>query len=173
VRSVVPGAPARAITGEGPLETIRARQLIESELAANAARQMKKAQIAGLREALVLMQEDVAAGQMPTRGDRLFHLRIAEASQNSVLQRVVAQLYDERHNPVFEQLGSHFETAASWTMAIDEHRAVIDAIAAHSPEAARDAMATHLSRSHDRFTVSIASGTTAVPPRRRVPRKVA
>ena len=185
VRGVVPGAPARAITGEGPLETIRARQLIESELAANAARQMKKAQIAGLREALVLMQEEVAAGQMPTRGDRLFHLRIAEASHNSVLQRVVAQLYDERHNPVFEQLGNHFETAASWTKAIDEHRAVIDAIAAHSPEAAREAMATHLSRSHDRFTVSIASsaapaktppdpGTTpAIAPRRRAQRKAA
>jgi DNA-binding FadR family transcriptional regulator len=157
VRGVVPGAPMRAHIGEGPLETIRARQLIEAELAANAARQMKKAQIAGLREALVLMQEDVAAGQMPTRGDRLFHLRIAEASQNSVLQRVVAQLYDERHNPLFEQLGSHFETAASWTKAIDEHRAVIEAIAAHSPEAAREAMVTHLSRSHDRFTVSIAS----------------
>jgi DNA-binding FadR family transcriptional regulator len=157
VRSAAPGTPARAITGEGPLETIRARQLIESELAANAARHMKKAQIAGLREAVALMQEEVAAGQMPTRGDRLFHLRIAEASQNSVLQRVVAQLYDERHNPVFEQLGNHFETAASWTKAIDEHRAVVDAIAAHSPDAAREAMATHLSRSHDRFTVSIAS----------------
>ena len=154
VRSAVPGAATRTNIGEGPLETIRARQLIEAELAANAARQMKKAQIAGLREALVLMEEDVAAGQMPTRGDRLFHLRIAEASQNSVLQRVVEQLYDERHNPLFEQLGSHFETGASWTKAIDEHRAVIEAIAAHSPEAAREAMATHLSRSHDRFTAS-------------------
>ena len=62
---------------------------------------------------------------------------------------------------------------ASFLRAIDEHRAVIEAIAAHSPEAAREAMATHLSRSHDRFTVSIASGTTAAPPRRRVPRKAA
>jgi GntR family transcriptional repressor for pyruvate dehydrogenase complex len=156
VRGVVPGAAARSITGEGPLETIRARELIEAELAANAARQMKKAQIAGLREALVLMQEEIDSGHMPTRGDRLFHLRIAEASQNAVLQRVVAQLYDERHNPLFAQLGSHFETATSWGMAIAEHRAVIDAIAAHSPEAARQAMATHLSRSHDRFTVNIA-----------------
>jgi len=97
----------------------------------------------------------------------------------------LAQLYDERHNPVFEQLGSHFETAASWTTAIDEHRAVIDAIAAHSPEAAREAMATHLARSHDRFTVSIASGaapartppaagnTPATAPRRRASRKAA
>jgi len=144
----------RRVSGEGPLETIRARQLIESELAAHAARHMKKAQIAGLRNALALMQQEVDAGRMPTRGDRLFHERIAEACENSVLQRVVGELFDERHNPLFEQLGSHFETVRSWTIAIAEHQAVVDAIAAHSPEAARAAMATHLERSHDRFTAS-------------------
>jgi len=144
----------RRVSGEGPLETIRARQLIESELAAHAARHMKKAQIAGLRNALALMQQEVDAGRMPTRGDRLFHERIAEACENSVLQRVVGELFDERHNPLFEQLGSHFETVRSWTIAIAEHQAVVDAIAEHSPEAARAAMATHLERSHDRFTAN-------------------
>ena len=165
VRSAAAPAPsaAAAATGEGPLETIRARQLIEAELAANAARQMKKAQITGLREAVMLMEQEVAAGQMPTRGDRLFHLRIAEASQNAVLQRVVAQLYDERHNPLFEQLGSHFETSASWRIAIAEHRAVIDAIAAHEPDAARDAMNTHLARSHARFTANFGAQIGARP----------
>jgi hypothetical protein len=38
-------------------------------------------------------------------------MRIAEASDNSVLVRIVAELFDERHNPLYEQLGSHFETA--------------------------------------------------------------
>ena len=47
-----PTRPACAqVTAEGPLETIRARQLIESELAAHAAQHMKKPQVAGLREA--------------------------------------------------------------------------------------------------------------------------
>src|SRR5687767_6673736 len=67
---------ARRVTAEAPLETIRARQMIESELAAQAARQMKKAQIAGLRAAISLMEDTVAAGRMPTQGDRLFHVRI-------------------------------------------------------------------------------------------------
>jgi DNA-binding FadR family transcriptional regulator len=142
------------VSGEGPLEIIRARQLIEAELAAHAARHMKKPQIAGLRNALALMQQEVDAGQLPTRGDRLFHERIAEASENSVLQRVIGELFDERHKPLYEQLGNHFETARSWTIAIAEHQAIVDAIASHSPEAAREAMATHLARSHDRFTAS-------------------
>lgn len=139
---------------EGPLETIRARQLIEAELAAHAALHMKKAQVAGLREAVAQMERDVAAGRMPTAGDRLFHLRIAEASENAVLLRIIGLLFDERHNPIFEQLGNHFENAKSWTVAIGEHRAVIDAITHQSPQAARAAMATHLANSHDRFTAN-------------------
>ena len=169
-------ARARPVSAEGPLETIRARQLIESELAAHAATHMNKAQVVGLKNALALMQQEVDSGHTPTRGDRLFHLRIVEAAENSVLQRVVCELFDERHNPLFEQLGSHFETASSWAAAIREHQAVIDAIARHSASDARAAMATHLSNSHDRFTVNI---THTVPaeappaPRRKPARKAA
>jgi DNA-binding FadR family transcriptional regulator len=143
---------ARRVVAEAPLETIRARQVIESELAAQAALQMKPAQVRGLRDAIAAMEEEAAAGQVPTHGDRLFHLRIAEASDNSVLLRVVGELFDERRNPLFAQLGSHFETADSWAAAIAEHRAVVAAIAAHAPERAREAMRRHLSNSHDRFT---------------------
>src|SRR6187200_3672664 len=72
---VRPGDPktARPVSAEGPLEIIRARQMIESELAAHAARHMTKAQVAGLRDAIAVMEAQVADGQMPTRGDRLFH----------------------------------------------------------------------------------------------------
>ena len=149
-------ASARPVSAESPLETIRARQMIEGELAACAATHMKKPQIVALRNAVALMKQEVGAGQTPSRGDRLFHLRIAEAAENSVLGRIVAELFDERFNPLFAQLGSHFETATSWGTAIAEHEAVIEAIAARSPEAARSAMSTHLARSHDRFTASIA-----------------
>src|SRR5437763_10952795 len=72
VRDTQP-AGTRRITAEGPLETIRARQLIESELAANAARTMKRSQLTGLRDAISVMETDAAAGQPPTRGGRLFH----------------------------------------------------------------------------------------------------
>jgi GntR family transcriptional regulator, transcriptional repressor for pyruvate dehydrogenase complex len=172
-------ALARVVSAEAPLETIRARQLIESELAAHAAAHMSKAQIGGLREALAQMEADAAAGRTPTRGDRLFHLRIAEAADNSVLLRVVGELFDERHNPLFEQLGSHFETPQSWSAAIAEHRAVFDAIARQSARSARSAMARHLRRSHDRFTASWPTADAAAPAlpsrarRKATPRKAA
>jgi len=171
VRAADPSARNAAVSheAESPLETIRARQLIESELAAYAALHMRRAQVAGLREAIAVMEQEAAAGQTPTEGDRLFHTRIAEACENSVLLRVVSDLFDERHNPLFEQLGSHFETAGSWAIAIDEHRAVIDAIAHQSPQGAREAMARHLANSHDRFMQSWPAETEA--PARRAARK--
>jgi len=135
----------------GPFEIIRARQVVECELAALAARQMDAAQVAGLREALAMMADDVARGVPPIRGDRLYHLRIAEAADNGPLLRTVTELFDERNNPLFEQLGQHFESAPTWRLALAEHQAVIDAIAAGQADAARAAMHAHLQNSHDRF----------------------
>ena len=138
----------------GPFEIIRARQVIECETAAIAARTMNAAQVRGLREAVVLMEEDIARGEMPIRGDRLFHTRIAEAADNAPLLRVVSDLFDERNNPLFERIGQHFESGPSWRIAVAEHKAVIAAIAAHDARRARAAMQTHLQRSHDRFAAA-------------------
>ena len=156
VREQPSAAAGRAapVTAEPPLETIRARELIECELAARAAGTMKAAQVRGLREAIRLMAQEVDAGQMPTQGDRLFHVRIVESAGNAVLTRIVTDLYDERHNPLFAQLGSHFENSSSWRLAMAEHQAVVDAITAHDADAARQAMSRHLTLSHDRFTAS-------------------
>jgi DNA-binding FadR family transcriptional regulator len=136
----------------GPLETIRARQLIESELAALATSSTDASLLTDLWETLRDMESDIAAGHMPIRGDRAFHIRIAQASENSALQAVVAQLFDERNGPLFTTLGSHFEREDSWKDAADEHRAVIEAIATQDAAVARAAMHNHLDRSHQRFS---------------------
>jgi DNA-binding FadR family transcriptional regulator len=152
VLAQVGDAPARAVGNAfGPFEIIRARQLVEGELAAEAARVMNASQVSGLHEALALMEQDIGRGITPIRGDRLFHLRIAEAADNTALLHVVTELFDERNNPLFEQLGAHFENEPSWRTAVAEHRAVVQAIAAHAPQRARAAMHTHLRNSHDRF----------------------
>ncbi len=157
---------SRRVVAEAPLETIRARAVIESELAAHAATRRKPALLRGLRETIVLMETEATAGRVPLRGDRLFHQRIAEAADNSVLLRVVTELFDERQsNPLYEQLGSHFETSQSWAAAIAEHRAVVDAIATRSADAAREAMRRHLANSHDRYTAGWPAARERVPAR--------
>jgi DNA-binding FadR family transcriptional regulator len=47
---------------------------------------------------------------MPLAADRLFHLRIAEASGNSALALVVKTLWDQRTGPLFLRLEHHFDT---------------------------------------------------------------
>jgi GntR family transcriptional repressor for pyruvate dehydrogenase complex len=136
----------------GPLEIIRARQLIECELAAVAARSADSTLVPDLQETLRDMESDITARKLPIRGDRNFHIRIAQASDNSALQAVVTQLFDERNGPLFTRLGSHFERESTWKEAVDEHRAVIEAIARHDPDMARAAMSGHLDRSHERFS---------------------
>jgi GntR family transcriptional regulator, transcriptional repressor for pyruvate dehydrogenase complex len=148
-----PAATARQVEPNafGPFEIIRARQLIEGELAALAAQRMSPAQVHGLREALAEFSGDIQRGVLPIHGDRLFHLRIAEAADNGPLLRVVTELFDERNSPLFEQLGQHFEAPETWRLAQAEHQAVLEAIAAGDPAAAGSAMRLHLQRSHDRF----------------------
>ena len=139
----------------GPFDIIRARALIEAELAALAARACTPALVKRLRSAVKAMEDDVARGVMPIRGDREFHLALAEASGNAALVRVVTELFDERNNPLFEQLGRHFENARSWRCAVAEHRNVLRAVAGGEAAAARRAMQQHLKHSHDRFAAAL------------------
>lgn len=155
-------------TALGPFDIIRARQLIESELAARVARTRKAATLRGLREAIASMQADIAQSLLPIRGDRQFHVCLAEACDNSALLRVVTQLCDERHNPLFDRLGSHFESVRSWGLAVSEHLAVVAAIDDKDPARARAAMHLHLERTHDRFEAAwVAEGREPVVRRAR------
>ena len=155
VMALEPAAHPRTIEAAlGPFDIIRARQLIESELAALAARQKSATAIKRLRASGTLMEDDIARGVRPIRGDRDFHVALAEASANAALVRVVTELFDERNNPLFEQLGRHFENARSWRQAVAEHRAVVRAVAAGDVAAARAAMRSHLGNSHDRFAAA-------------------
>ncbi len=146
-------ASARAVEAGvfGLFEIFRARQLVEGEIAAVVARQASVTLLRDLGIVLAQMEADIAAGTLPIEGDRLFHLRIAEAADNGPLLRTVTELYDMRDSPLFEHFGQHFESVDSWRTAVAEHKAVVEALAAHDPEAARAAMQQHLQRSHDSY----------------------
>ncbi len=162
VRARDPAAPLRNVSADGPFEVIQARLLIEGELAAAAAERMNAGQVAGLRLAMRVMEDEAKRGLTPVRGDRLFHLRLAEASDNAVLLRLVTELFDERSNPLFAKLGSHFENGPSWALAVVEHNAVVDAIARHAPAEARAAMHHHLQASQDRYAAGWGAAADSV-----------
>lgn len=140
---------------EGPLEVIRARALVEGEVAALAAMSGSKAQFDAIEAAIAQMAADAAAGIKPLEADRLFHVRVAEAAGNSVLVGVVRRLFDLRLGPLFDQLHSHFETPEVWAEAIEEHREVLAALRGKNPEQARALMLQHMDIAYRRLTSSL------------------
>jgi DNA-binding FadR family transcriptional regulator len=145
-------AHANGDASAGPFELLRARHLIESECAALAAKSADKAQVAAIDAALDDMERELAGGDMPLVGDRLFHLRSAEATGNGALVHVVKMLWEERTGPLYKQLEHHYDSPKLWRAAIAEHRAVAKAIAARDVEGARATMRRHLDQAYRRFS---------------------
>src|SRR6185312_13997363 len=157
-----PGSASRADSPEaaaGPFELLRARYVIESECAALAAKSARRPQVQAIEAALGEMDREMEAGQQPLPGDRLFHLRIAEATGNGALVHVTKLLWDERSGPLYQQLEHHYDSPELWRAAMNEHRAVLKSIAARDPEAARAAMQRHLNQAYKRFS----KGWNALP----------
>lgn len=155
---------------EGPLELIRARGMLEGEVAAAAAKNASKAQLDAIEEALQSMVTDTRAGRNPLQSDRLFHIRVAEATGNSVLVGLVGQLFDARLGALFNRLHSHFDHDAVWHEAVDEHTRVMKALRTRDPELARAAMRRHMDISFKRYSSSLTDqrGDAVAKPKRTV-----
>ena len=138
----------------GPLQVMQARELVEGEVAALAARHAKRAHVAEMAGAIQRMHDDVAAGIEPRAGDEAFHTAIAQACGNEVLSDTVRSYWSARHGPLFTRLGDYFENPASWNAALVEHAAVLEAIRARDAQAARDAMHQHLKKATSRYSAS-------------------
>src|ERR1700686_5015616 len=124
----------------GPFELLRARWVVEGECAALAAKSARKAQIAAIDESLESMQKEMEGETPAVNADRLFHLRVAEGTGNGALVQVVRMLWEDRSGPLYKQLEHHYDSPELWDAALAEHRAVVKAIAAREPAAARAAM---------------------------------
>ena len=138
----------------GPLEVMRARQVIEVEVAAMAAANARKSEIALMHESLQMMREEAANGEVPRHGDEAFHLAVARACGNDVLFDMVQRTWMARDGALFERLGDYFENPPAWKKAIDEHEVVLRAIEVHDVSGARRAMQTHLRNATKRYSAS-------------------
>ncbi|MGV2124661.1 FadR/GntR family transcriptional regulator [Agrobacterium vitis] len=137
--------------GESPTELMQARAVIESAVIVKAAAAMTDAVFAALVGIVESMRQEIAEGRKPIDQDRQFHLTIAEQSGNSVLAEIVANLFDERHSPISDHIRGRFETPETWSLALIEHEAILNALEARDPLAAQAAMYAHLTASRRRW----------------------
>ncbi|NTJ43462.1 FadR family transcriptional regulator [Agrobacterium larrymoorei] len=137
--------------GESPSELMQARSTLEGATILLAASRIDAAALSALRSNLDEMRGDIEAGRKPLDQDRKFHTIIAEQSGNSVLARLVANLFDERHSPISAQLRVKFEDKDTWVFALQEHEAILAALETKDPLLAQAAMHIHLESSRRRW----------------------
>jgi GntR family transcriptional repressor for pyruvate dehydrogenase complex len=140
-----------AALGESPSELMQARAAFEGSVIMLACVHGTEPALLRLREIVKGMRSEVAKRRTPIDHDRQFHLTIAEMSGNSVMVRIVAELFDERHSPISAKISSRYENARTWNLALKEHEAILRAIEARDPLAAQAAMHTHLKLSEERW----------------------
>jgi DNA-binding FadR family transcriptional regulator len=131
--------------GPGPFEVLSARRLIESEVAAIAARVATDSAIDAILKAVLEMERDHANKSGNEQADRNFHLAIARATGNSALVGAMEYLWDQRGR-LWHKLKEHFQTEELRQETLTDHRKILEAIAAHDPAGARRAMRAHLER---------------------------
>lgn len=131
--------------GPGPFEVLSARRLIESEVAAIAARVATDSAIDEILKAVLEMEKHHANYSSNEQADRNFHMAIARATGNSALVGTVEYLWNQRGR-LWNKLKEHFQTEELRQETLGDHRKILAAIASHDPAEARRAMRSHLER---------------------------
>ena len=137
------GRPAP--TDIGPFELLEARALVEGESAALAARNISDEQLDELDRLVAEMDaENRRDVVMSEDADQRFHMTIARATQNSGMEHVVQALWDARYQSLQSVRLMEKVRAEGIKPRIDEHVAIVTALRARNPKAAREAMRVHL-----------------------------
>ena len=127
-----------------PFALLQARRLVEPQTASLAASEASAPECRAIADALAQNRADNRAGSVTHPGDRLFHIRIAQASGNPAFEMFITLLLGHRYGFVFQRLQRLYAPADMPGRSEREHEAILAAIEARDPDAAHAAMAAHL-----------------------------
>lgn len=128
-----------------PFALLQARRHVEPETARLAALNATDEDLVALREALARnVADNRAADGNRFVGDRLLHIRIAEASQNAAYALLIKHLLGHQYGVMFRRLQAYYMENQMWTRSQTDHERIVHAIEAGDEAMAHDAMAGHL-----------------------------
>lgn len=134
-----------------PFSLLQARLLIEPEAAALAAENMTPQALTAIKEAYLMNVSDNLMHSTSHLGDRLFHIRVAEASGNDAYAMFIRQLLGHRYGRLFSTLQRLYTPKDMPMRSQQEHLAVLIALEGRDAAAARQHMAEHLQNVIDIF----------------------
>jgi DNA-binding FadR family transcriptional regulator len=127
-----------------PFSLLQTRRYLEPEIAALAALSATEDDIKAIRLAFERNVADNANGGRNCAGDRLLHIRIAEASGNAAYALLIKHLLGHQYGAMFRRLQELFMETDMPQRSQDDHKRIVAAIEAREPAAARRAMEVHL-----------------------------
>ncbi len=138
--------PHQIINSEaGPFEQVQVRMLLEPEAARLAAIHRTRQQCDRMEQAIEMMVGENQAGFETEEGDMQFHLTIAKASKNSLLNNHIESLWVMRHDgKLWPQLQQSVDLNITRTRAVFQHMRILESIRSQNPDAAMRAMQQHL-----------------------------
>jgi DNA-binding FadR family transcriptional regulator len=131
--------------GPSPFELITARRAIEPACAALAAQTAGKKDRVAMLDAFELNERLFGGSHWERLGaDREFHLRIAEATHNARIVRMVTELWADMFGPIFAVLSERTEVVQKKALTMQDHRTILHCLDRRDPSGSEAAMLTHL-----------------------------
>ncbi|WP_428241628.1 FadR/GntR family transcriptional regulator [Gynuella sp.] len=127
-------------------ELLEYRYALEGQTAYLAAQRASEADLKKLERAFLRLQQahQLKDAQQEATSDAIFHLAIAEASQNRVLHYSLQTLFDLLRQHISSNIGSLSRRPETRLTLIRQHRRIFDAIHRRQPERAREVVYEHL-----------------------------
>lgn len=141
----LPGEEDRPGFNVTAFELTEARLLFEGEAAALAATQVTDQDVAEIAQLVERIAEENQDPNGTETADREFHLAIARATRNVAVYNAIEHLWDLRATSPEAALLHEKARHAQIKPVVEEHSAVLEALRARDPNAARAAMRAHLS----------------------------
>lgn len=131
------------------LDLIQVRFMLEPAIASLAAQNATDEEIAALGQLCDEMEQQLLAGENPVNKDIEFHTQIAKCSKNTVVPNLI---------PIINAAITIFTNIEENKMVmrtIEHHREIFEAIKAHQPNDAQDAMLLHLAYNRNKLRKSM------------------
>ena len=127
-----------------PFEILESRLLIEPYLAECAANNRTDKQLEDIKEAFLMNIRDNLEHSTEHIGDRLFHIRIAESSQNDACAFFLTFLLSKHYTEFFSRMRSLYTPEDMPLRSQLEHQEIMTAIQNKDAQSAHNAMKKHL-----------------------------
>lgn len=137
---------------------IEARMGLESWSAFLAAKNASEEEISDMLDLCRIMEEQASDGGWDVDVDARFHVLITKSTHNALQMHMLNTIYSFFHTSIMVALTEFYKREGYTDLLLEQHKAIVDAIAARSPQRARNSMMAHLQLVEDKMVQLIEKG---------------